>query len=300
MKPIPEGFFIHSQLPIDAKLQVNTLAELKDLGTNNEKAFYYYKGIKIECLEDYTTYQWVEVSENNKEGLLNTNFQYPANYFHNNIDYSNKYYNFLAKVSGAGSSTNYTLNLTSNTLEFKKGGVVVNSIDLSFYLDDTNLSRITSGTLDTNTGILTVTRDDNSTFDIDLSSLREMQADFNETDPSSMAFIENKPIPQFYNVDISGSSPYALDGSNPGVNYYNITNPVNAISFSITNKIAGGIIVVRVNADTLGNPSTVTLNETGDYKKSNDDQWFDNLNMDIGIFIRDDLSVEWEFQKTEY
>jgi len=44
------------------------------------------------------------------------------------------------------------------------------SLDLSQYIDDTNLARIISGSLD-GSGILTVTRDDSTTFTIDLSLL---------------------------------------------------------------------------------------------------------------------------------
>ena len=38
------------------------------------------------------------------------------------------------------------------------------------YLDDTNLARLTSGSINSSTGVATFTRDDNTTFDIDMSA----------------------------------------------------------------------------------------------------------------------------------
>lgn len=44
-------------------------------------------------------------------------------------------------------------------------------VDMSVYLDDTNLSRIMNGSLDANTGIATFFRDDNSSFTVDFSAV---------------------------------------------------------------------------------------------------------------------------------
>ncbi|AZJ34551.1 hypothetical protein [Tenacibaculum singaporense] len=66
----------------------------------------------------------------------------------------------------------YTLSPISgtNTVDLLKDGVSVSQIDLTPYLDNTNLARLVSGTVDAN-GLATFTRDDNSTFTVDLSSL---------------------------------------------------------------------------------------------------------------------------------
>ncbi|AZJ32963.1 hypothetical protein SAMN05444344_1275 [Tenacibaculum mesophilum] len=66
----------------------------------------------------------------------------------------------------------YTLSPISgtNTVDLLKGGVSVSQIDLTPYLDNTNLAQLVSGTVDAN-GLATFTRDDNSTFTVDLSSL---------------------------------------------------------------------------------------------------------------------------------
>ncbi|TDQ28603.1 hypothetical protein [Tenacibaculum caenipelagi] len=68
----------------------------------------------------------------------------------------------------------YTLSPISgtNTVDLLKDGVSVSQIDLTPYLDNTNLARLVSGTVDAN-GLATFTRDDNSTFMVDLSNLKD-------------------------------------------------------------------------------------------------------------------------------
>jgi hypothetical protein len=64
-----------------------------------------------------------------------------------------------------------SLSLATNILTYVDENGVSHEIDLSLYLDDTNLARLTSGTLDGSTGIATFTRDDASTFTVDFSAL---------------------------------------------------------------------------------------------------------------------------------
>lgn len=65
----------------------------------------------------------------------------------------------------------YTIDLNANQLRLLKDGNQIGVVDLSIYLDDTNLSRLVNGNLDANTGIATFERDDNSTFTVDFSPL---------------------------------------------------------------------------------------------------------------------------------
>jgi len=58
-----------------------------------------------------------------------------------------------------------------NMLEHTRTDGTVATVDLSLYLDDTNLARITAGVLDPITGIATFSRDDSSTFTLDMSPL---------------------------------------------------------------------------------------------------------------------------------
>ena len=63
-----------------------------------------------------------------------------------------------------------SLSINANILSYTNEAGITTNIDLSTYLDDTNLARLVSGTLNAGTGIATFTRDDSSTFTIDFSS----------------------------------------------------------------------------------------------------------------------------------
>jgi len=69
-----------------------------------------------------------------------------------------------------------SLSIIGNTLRYIDESKATTDINLSLYLDDTNLARLVSGTLDGTTGIATFTRDDASTFTVDFSAL------FDDTD----------------------------------------------------------------------------------------------------------------------
>ena len=73
-----------------------------------------------------------------------------------------------AKVSNVD-ETLTSISIASNVLTYTDENGLDTDIDLDLYLDDTNLSRITSGTVDGTTGIATFTRSDNSTFTVDMS-----------------------------------------------------------------------------------------------------------------------------------
>jgi len=76
---------------------------------------------------------------------------------------------FASAVQSAETVT--SLSLATNILSFTDENGTTTNIDLSLYLDDTNLARLTSGTINGATGIATFTRDDASTFTIDMSAL---------------------------------------------------------------------------------------------------------------------------------
>lgn len=76
--------------------------------------------------------------------------------------------------STAGYLTSETLtelSIANNILSYRDENGAVTEVDLSLYLDDTNLARLTSGTLNGATGIATFTRDDSTTFTVDFSAL---------------------------------------------------------------------------------------------------------------------------------
>tara|TARA_B110001452_G_scaffold66075_1_gene52948 strand:- start:803 stop:2635 length:1833 start_codon:yes stop_codon:yes gene_type:complete len=63
-----------------------------------------------------------------------------------------------------------SLGLSANTLTYTDENGNDTTIDLSLYLDDSNLARLTSGAINSSTGLATFTRDDASTFTIDMSA----------------------------------------------------------------------------------------------------------------------------------
>ena len=73
-----------------------------------------------------------------------------------------------AKVSNVD-ETLTSISIASNIITYTDEDGNDTTIDLSLYLDDTNLSRITSGSIDGATGEATFTRSDSSTFTIDMS-----------------------------------------------------------------------------------------------------------------------------------
>lgn len=66
--------------------------------------------------------------------------------------------------------TTTSLSLSANVLSYVDELGATTSHDLSLYLDDSNLARLTSGSLNSSTGLATFTRDDSSTFTIDMSA----------------------------------------------------------------------------------------------------------------------------------
>jgi hypothetical protein len=74
------------------------------------------------------------------------------------------------KTSAQALHATDALSIGGNIITLRKGDGTTETVDISPYLDDTNLSRIVSGTMNSS-GVATFTRDDNSTFTVDMSVL---------------------------------------------------------------------------------------------------------------------------------
>ena len=108
---------------------------------------------------------------------------------------SNGGFNGVVDLSGYANApeTVTSLSINANVLTYTDENNADTNIDLSLYLDDTNLARLVSGTLDAPTGIATFTRDDATTFTLDLSSL--LDTDTNTTyDLSSLQSVNDVDI----------------------------------------------------------------------------------------------------------
>ena len=92
---------------------------------------------------------------------------------HTGTQLSSTISDFTSAVQAAETVTNLSFNNTTKVLTFTNEAGTNQSVDLTQFLDDTNLARITSGSLNAGTGIATFTRDDLSTFTVDFSSLND-------------------------------------------------------------------------------------------------------------------------------
>ena len=90
------GLNIPTQIPLDVKTVSLTESALSSLGIDNNKAFTYYDGLKVYCLDTRKTYEWreVETGEENT-GLVTLDFTYPNNTITFGVNYSNKTFNFF-------------------------------------------------------------------------------------------------------------------------------------------------------------------------------------------------------------
>lgn len=92
------------QLPLDAKTYFATLTQLKDLGVANSNPYQYYEWMRVVCAENGIHYVWEEVDQNFTGGVLDSNFQYAPSTISNGIDYSSRYFNFVAVPEGVAGS----------------------------------------------------------------------------------------------------------------------------------------------------------------------------------------------------
>jgi len=88
-----------------------------------------------------------------------------------NLYYTDARVQSYLTAQGIATETLTSLGIAGNVLTYTDEDGNTTNIDLSLYLDDTNLARLVSGTLNGTTGIATFTRDDATTFTIDFSPL---------------------------------------------------------------------------------------------------------------------------------
>lgn len=162
--------------------------------------------------------------------------------------------NTLGEVSVAEEQVvpEYTLSdIVANKLSLLKDGTVVKEIDLTSYIDDTNLARLISGSVDAN-GIATFSRDDRSTFQVDFSNIlnTKVKSDWNETDKTKPSYIENKPA----NLITRDILPVMQGGKNISIDNSNPLKPVvNSSGASIEGIESKGTLAERNNEVIIGN-----------------------------------------------
>ena len=73
------------------------------------------------------------------------------------------------QIGAIAGETTTSISLSSNILTYTDEAGTDTDLDLSLYLDDSNLARLTSGSLNGSTGLATFSRSDSSVFTIDMS-----------------------------------------------------------------------------------------------------------------------------------
>lgn len=113
--PIPTALSIDSQVPLNSKEYFVLESALIDLGTDDENAYKYYKGMPAYCAETNKSYKWKEVEED-EVGLLPDNFIYPDGWIAEGIDYSLKEYNFIPN-NAVTDQNNFVRNIIISTYD---------------------------------------------------------------------------------------------------------------------------------------------------------------------------------------
>lgn len=172
---------------------------------------------------------------------------------------------------GGFNETLTSLSIATNILTYTDENGNDTDIDLSLYLDDTNLARLVSGSLDGSTGIATFTRDDATTFTVDFSAL----LDDTDTDTTYDLSTKNNATAGI-DLDLTAGG----DGSGvdtvtfKGANAVTITQASNVVTIDVPNGVndfvdgatfntADGVLTLSV-----GNQSDVTVDLDGRYLQS--------------------------------
>lgn len=93
------GLRIQSQIPLDVKEYSLSENDLKNLGTGNNLAFTYTKGLVVYCVQEGRRWEWREVKPGEENtGLLSNDFVYPDGVITFGINYGLKSFNFFPYV----------------------------------------------------------------------------------------------------------------------------------------------------------------------------------------------------------
>lgn len=172
-----------------------------------------------------------------------------------------------------------SLSLVGNNLAYTDEDGNTTNIDLSLYLDDTNLARIITGSLNPTTGIVTFTRDDSSTFTIDFSPLLDDQ-DASEVDvtPSGnltstnvqAALVEHQgdidtlnaeQTTQDTNISNNASAITTLQGEQTTQDT-NISNNAAAIATNAADIASNDTDIANLQAEQTTQNSDITTNQS--------------------------------------
>jgi hypothetical protein len=106
--------------------------------------------------------------------------------------------------------TTTSLSVAANILKYTDEVGTETNIDLSLYLDDTNAAYISSGTLNSTTGVATFTRSDSTSFDVDMSAFFD-DTQLSDADIAAMGYIKVDTNTQLSDADIAAMGYIKVD-----------------------------------------------------------------------------------------
>lgn len=120
---IQTGLRVPAPAPLDSKLYVLTYSSLESLGTSNNLAYSYYKGMVVYCVETDKYYKW-RPKVGSEVGTLAEDFTYPNPFISNGITYSGQVYNFFLLVD----AKDITLNNVGTGIGLYKDFIIVGGV----------------------------------------------------------------------------------------------------------------------------------------------------------------------------
>ena len=167
--------------------------------------------------------------------------------------------NFIAGNEVPNFETNTTFQIIGNTLRYTNEDGVNFDVDLTPFLDDTNLARLVSGVLDPATGIATFSRDDGSTFTVDFSGLvSDSETRIINQPNHGFSLTNNIPLPAY--VTPTGQVALAQADSLNTLTAFVITEIIDANSFRIRQS---GFVTAVGHGLALGNYYFLDENTAG-------------------------------------
>jgi hypothetical protein len=141
-----------------------------------------------------------------------------------------------------------SLSIASNILTYTDEDGNETDIDLSLYLDDTNLARITSGSVASD-GVATFTRDDATTFTINFSTLFD---DTNLARITSVSTASDGTVTFTRNDATSFTSDFSifLDTTNTYVSSGSVSSDGDTLTLTLSDSSTVAIDVSTLNIDT--------------------------------------------------
>jgi hypothetical protein len=174
-------------------------------------------------------------------------------------------------ATGADVSTAETvtsIGIAANIITYTDEDGNDTTIDLSTYLDDTNLARLTSGSLNGSTGLATFTRSDASTFTIDMSALLDAITLNNTLTSTSTTegltanqgkvlkdLVDTKGTVNKVQVDCAAATTTTVThtlGQYVNVDVYKKLTPFNKVQAQVTSTSATTVVVTFNTAPTAG------------------------------------------------